>query len=175
MKSFKLNIRPAQKTELKTLHSISVQTFKETFEDQNTEENMAIYLKNQLSQERINKEFENLNTVFYFAYYNEALVGYLKLNFNEAQTEAVLNGEGYEIQRFYILRFYQKKRLGSQLLEQAIKIGRNKGYKLMWLGVWELNYKALKFYKKKKLEVFDSHNFQLGDEKQTDILMKLKI
>ena len=45
----------------------------------------------------------------------------------------------------------------------------------MWLGVWELNYKALKFYKKKKLEVFDSHNFQLGDEKQTDILMKLKI
>jgi ribosomal protein S18 acetylase RimI-like enzyme len=65
--------------------------------------------------------------------------------------------------------------LGSQLLEQAIKIGRNKGYKLMWLGVWELNYKALKFYKKKKLEVFDSHNFQLGDEKQTDILMKLKI
>ena len=82
MKSLKLNIRPTQKTELQTLHSISVQTFKETFEDQNTEENMAIYLKNQLSQERINKEFENLNTVFYFAYYNEVLVGYLKLNFN---------------------------------------------------------------------------------------------
>ena len=175
MKSLKLNIRPTQKTELKILHSISVQTFKETFEDQNTEENMAIYLKNQLSQERINKEFENINTLFYFAYYNEVLVGYLKLNFNEAQTEAVLNGEGYEIQRIYILRSYQKKRLGSQLLEQAIKIGRNKGYKLVWLGVWELNYKALKFYKKKKLEVFDSHNFQLGDEKQTDILMKLKI
>ena len=97
------------------------------------------------------------------------------MNFNEAQTEAVLNGEAYEIQRIYILRSYQKKRLGSQLLEQAIKIGRNKGYKLMWLGVWKLNYKALKFYKKKKLEVFDTHNFQFGDEKQTDILMKLKI
>jgi ribosomal protein S18 acetylase RimI-like enzyme len=136
---------------------------------------MAIYLKNQLSQEQVCKDFKNTNTSFYFAYCNEALVGYLKLNFNEAQTEAVLKGEGYEIERIYILKSYQDKRLGSQLLEKAIKIGRFKGYKLMWLGVWELNFKALKFYKKKRLEVFDSHNFQFGDEKQTDILMKLKI
>ena len=43
----------------------------------------------------------------------------------------------------------------------------------MWLGVWEFNHKALKFYEKKGLKAFDSHVFQLGNDNQNDILMQL--
>ena len=57
---------------------------------------------------------------------------------------------------------------------KAIEIGKEKGYQLMWLGVWELNHKALKFYEKKGLKAFHSHTFQLGNESQNDILMQLK-
>ena len=160
--------------ELEKLHSISVQTFKETFGTKNTEDNMVFYLKNNLSKKQLNKEIEDRNTFFYFAYCEGILVGYLKLNFKSAQKEAVLKGKAYEIERIYILKSYQGRGLGTQLFNKAIEIGKEKGYQLMWLGVWEFNHKALKFYKKKGLKAFHSHTFQLGNESQNDILMQLK-
>jgi GNAT superfamily N-acetyltransferase len=105
---------------------------------------------------------------------DKEIVGYLKLNFNHAQKESVLEGKAFEIERFYILKLHQGKGLGSQLFKKAIEIGKDKGYKLLWLGVWEHNTKALEFYTKKGLTAFDSHLFQLGQDAQTDILMQLK-
>lgn len=170
----KFYIRPTKRTELEKLHTISVQTFKETFEAKNTKDNMATYLKNKLSKKKLNMEFSDRNTFFYFAYCDEVLVGYLKLNFKDAQKKAVLEGKAYEIERIYILKAHQGRGLGTQLFNKAIEIGKGKGYKLMWLGVWELNHKALKFYKKKGLKAFDSNIFQLGNDNQTDILMQLR-
>jgi len=172
--SFKFYIRPTKGTELEKLYTISVQTFKETFEAKNTKDNMDIYLKHKLSKRKLNAEFSDRNTYFYFAYCDEVLVGYLKLNFKKAQRKAVLKGKAYEIERIYILKAHHGRGLGTYLFNKAIEIGKGKGYKLMWLGVWEFNHKALKFYEKKGLKAFDSHTFQLGNESQTDILMQLK-
>jgi ribosomal protein S18 acetylase RimI-like enzyme len=44
-----------------------------------------------------------------------------------------------------------------------------------WLGVWEDNHRAIRFYEKNGFEKFDSHPFILGESKQTDLLMKLRI
>jgi len=44
-----------------------------------------------------------------------------------------------------------------------------------WLGVWEENHRAIQFYAKNGFVTFDKHVFTLGDEQQTDLLMKLKI
>ena len=173
MVSFKFYVEPTKRTELDKLHTISVQTFKETFEAKNTEDDMAIYLKQKLSKKQLDEEFSDKNTSFYFAYFNELLVGYLKLNFKDAQKKAVLKGKAYEIERIYILKAHQGKGLGTQLFNKAIEIGKRKGYKMMWLGVWEFNHKALKFYEKKGLKAFDSHLFQLGNDNQNDILMQL--
>lgn len=174
MVSLKFYIRPIIRTELEKLHTISVQTFKETFEAKNTKDNMAIYLKHKLSKKILNAELSDRNTFFYFAYCDQVLVGYLKLNFKNAQKKAVLKGKAYEIERIYILKAYQGRGLGTQLFNKAKEIGKEKGYKLMWLGVWEFNHKALKFYEKKGLKAFDSHIFQLGNDNQRDILMKLR-
>ncbi len=45
----------------------------------------------------------------------------------------------------------------------------------MWLGVWEKNPRALRFYQKIGFQEFDKHIFTLGNEKQTDIMMKLHL
>ena len=47
--------------------------------------------------------------------------------------------------------------------------------KYIWLGVWQENPKAIQFYTKNGFEVFDQHVFKLGDEEQTDFLMRLFI
>jgi GNAT superfamily N-acetyltransferase len=106
--------------------------------------------------------------------WDEEIVGYLKLNFNQAQKEEVLKGEAFEVERFYILKLYHGKGFGSQLFNKAIKIGKDKGYEQLWLGVWEHNKRALEFYTEKGLTPFSTHVFQLGQDTQTDILMQLK-
>jgi ribosomal protein S18 acetylase RimI-like enzyme len=42
----------------------------------------------------------------------------------------------------------------------------------VWLGVWEKNARAIRFYEKNGFVAFDKHLFKLGDEEQTDIMMK---
>lgn len=103
------------------------------------------------------------------------MAGYLKLNFDNAQTENVLNNQAFEIERIYLLKEYQNKGLGTELFEAAIQIGKEKGYSTLWLGVWEKNRSALQFYQKKGLVTFGSHCFQLGSDTQTDFLMRYDI
>jgi ribosomal protein S18 acetylase RimI-like enzyme len=45
----------------------------------------------------------------------------------------------------------------------------------VWLGVWEKNPKAIRFYKKNGFVEFDKHIFKLGTDEQTDIMMKLQM
>lgn len=155
------------------LHELAVQTFDETFASQNTPKNMQWYFETTMTLENTKKELSNPDSYFYFAFHHEQIIGYLKLNFNAAQTETVLGNTAFEIERIYIKREFQGKGLGSELFNTALHLGREKGYNQMWLGVWEHNDKAIHFYKKKGLKAFDQHIFQLGDDAQTDILMRL--
>ena len=161
-------------SQLNELHDISIQTFEETFANQNTSENMQWYFENAMNIDCIRKELLHPNSYFYWATHQNQTIGYLKLNFNEAQSEMVLNNEAFEIERIYIKNEFQGNGFGSELFTLALRLGSEKGYKKLWLGVWEHNQKALAFYKRKGLVPFDQHLFQLGDDPQTDILMQLE-
>lgn len=78
-----------------------------------------------------------------------------------------------EIERIYVLKAYLGLGLGQFMFDQAIEIGRKKQLNVLWLGVWEENQSALNFYKKNGLIEFDKHKFLLGDDQQTDVLMKI--
>ncbi|MDC0485529.1 GNAT family N-acetyltransferase [Flavobacteriaceae bacterium] len=169
-----IHLKKIDVSQLHDLRDISILTFKETFEDQNTPENMQWYFENTMNIDHIQEELLNPDSSFYFAYNQNQTIGYLKLNFNNAQTENVLKNNGFEIERIYIKKEFQGNGFGSELFSIAINLGIKKGCNQLWLGVWEHNYKALAFYKKKGLIAFDHHVFQLGDDPQTDILMYLK-
>ena len=160
---------------LSKLVQLSVQTFEETFGHKNTKENMAWYFKIKMNSEQLKKELLHPNSDFYWILFRKKIIGYLKLNFNDAQTEVVNLGESFEIERIYILSNFQRKGFGKDVLSKAISLGKNKGFSYLWLGVWEQNENAIAFYTKKGFEIFDRHIFHLGDEPQTDLLMGLKI
>ena len=147
-------------SQLHELHDISIQTFEETFADQNTSENMKWYFENTMNIDCIRKELLHPNSYFYWATHQNQTIWYLKLNFNEAQSEMVLNNEAFEIERIYIKNEFQGNGFGSELFTLALRLGSEKGYKKLWLGVWEHNQKALAFYKRKGLVPFDQHLFQ---------------
>ena len=166
-----MKIRKININDLETLRNLSIQTFRETFDEVNTEEDMQKYLDENLSLERLKSELENPNSEFYFLENNNEILGYLKLNFKDAQTEKVEENH-FEIERIYVLKAYLGQKLGQILFDKAIEIGREKKLEYVWLGVWEENNRALKFYKKNGFEIFGKHDFVLGEDVQTDLLMK---
>ncbi len=171
--SLPLKIEAVGIKDLERLHTLAVTTFTETFASQNTTGDLTLYLKNKLSKKQLMKEILNPNSVFYLSYYQEINIEYLKLNFKSAQSENTHKKDRFEIERIYLLKAYQGKGLGSLLLEEALKKGREKGYKKVWLGVWEHNHKALAFYKKLGFRLFSKHKFLLGTDLQTDLLLEL--
>lgn len=170
-----LELIPVSVKELKLLQKLSVQTFVETFGAQNTKADMQAYLNSQMSTSQLKKELEHAHSDFYFAYHKDRLAGYLKLNFESAQREMVGNGTAFEVERIYLLNDFQRQGLGKVLFEKALALGIEKGYRKLWLGVWEHNTSALAFYKKLGLTVFDKHTFVLGSDSQTDLLMELNL
>ena len=169
-----MKIRKINIDDLETFRDLSIQTFKETFEEVNTEEDMQKYLDENLSIEKLKTELENPNSEFYFAENNDEILGYLKLNFKDAQTEK-LEENHFEIERIYVLKAFLGQKIGQILFDKAIEIGREKNLEYVWLGVWEENHRAIKFYEKNGFKIFGKHDFVLGKDVQTDLLMKLKL
>ena len=169
-----MKIRKINIDDLETLRNLSIQTFKETFEEVNTEEDMQKYLDENLSIEKLKTELENPNSEFYFAENNDEILGYLKLNFKDAQTEK-LEENHFEIERIYVLKAFLGQKIGQILFDKALEIGSEKNLEYVWLGVWEENHRAIRFYGKNGFEIFGKHDFVLGEDVQTDLLMKMKI
>ncbi len=165
-------IRRVGSMDVDRLQKISKQTFVETFSAKNTAENMERFLEENYSTGRLTAELENPNSLHYFALLGEDVIGYLKLNTGPAQTE-LQHEPALEIQRIYITKARQGKKVGQLLFEKAIQTARRLNVDYLWLGVWEENPKAISFYQKNGMVEFGRHIFRLGDDEQTDILMKL--
>jgi ribosomal protein S18 acetylase RimI-like enzyme len=169
-----IQIKRATINDIEFLQNISRKTFYETFSWANSEENMNKYLKEDLSIDQLSGELINRNSEFYFAMLNDNVIGYLKLNFGKSQTE-LKDDKAVEIERIYVLKEFQGKKAGQLLYERAVEIANQKNADYIWLGVWEENPRAINFYNKNGFVEFDRHVFKLGDDEQTDRMMKLQL
>lgn len=160
--------------EILQLQEIGRKTFSETFSENNTEESMNEYLKTSFSTEKLKSELNDENSEFYFAKLNDEVIGYLKLNNGSSQTE-IKDDNALEIERIYVSKDFHGKKVGQIFYEKAIEIASQKNVDYVWLGVWENNLRAIKFYQKNGFVEFDKHIFRLGNEEQTDIMMKLNL
>ncbi|OCB73845.1 N-acetyltransferase [Flavobacterium piscis] len=169
-----IQIKEISLNDIDQLQKIGRQTFQETFSESNSEENMKNYLEEGFSSEKLTKELTNKDSQFYFATLENEVIGYLKVNFGESQTE--LKGEkSLEIERIYVSKEFHGKKVGQLLYEKAIQVAKDKNVDYVWLGVWEENLRAISFYTKNGFIEFDKHIFKLGNDEQTDIMMKLKL
>ena len=167
-------IKKATLNDIHQLQIIGKQTFYETFSAVNTEQNMKKYMEEGFSIEKLTAELHNPESEFYFAVLDNKVIGYLKLNFGQSQTEA-LDDKSLEIERIYVLKEFHGKKVGQIFHEKAMQIAKEKNVDYVWLGVWEENPRAINFYIKNGFVEFDKHIFQLGNDNQTDILMKKQL
>ena len=169
-----IKIEQINNSHIAALQQIGHHTFEETFAESNSAENMSIYLEEAYSNEKLSAELNDPNSFFYFAMLDEKVIGYLKLNMGGSQTE-LKDNDALEIERIYVLKDYHGKKVGQLLFDKAIAIAKEQQVAYVWLGVWEENKRAIHFYTKNGFVEFDQHVFVLGDEAQTDIMMKLQL
>lgn len=170
-----LNFKRIQNDKLELLRDISIKTFIETFESQNKKENIKQYLNTKMSLNNLKDELNNIYSYFYFIILKNKIIGYTKLNFESAQTEKIFMGKAFEVERIYLLSKYTRKGYGRKAFENIFQIGKKKGYEKIWLGVWEYNKNAIEFYKHLGFKMFSKHSFLLGNDNQTDLLLKINI
>ncbi|HVI48661.1 MAG TPA: GNAT family N-acetyltransferase [Chitinophaga sp.] len=166
-----ITITKADISHLPVLRPLCIQTFTDTYASKNTAANMQAYVADHFSEERLSKELQHPDMGYYLAWEGPNLIGYTKLNTGAAQTE-LQAGNGLEIERIYVLQSFQGRQTGRLLCEKAEEVARVQGRPYIWLGAWDQNIKAIGFYERVGFVAFDRHVFVLGDDHQTDIMMK---
>jgi ribosomal protein S18 acetylase RimI-like enzyme len=165
------SIRTATKNDLSLLQSLGIRTFSETFSQYNTAENMRLYLEKSFSRQQIEAELDDPSAVFLLAYDDDVTAGYARLR-QGTNAEGLNSVNALEIERIYAVQEYIGKQAGRRLMDACIGYATEKGFDTLWLGVWEHNARAVRFYEKYGFEKFGEHVFMLGSDAQTDWLMK---
>ena len=154
--------------------TLSRSTFYDTFAKDNTPEDMDLFLDHVFTHQALVAEVGAPNNIFLLAKEGDTLVGYARLReFN--QPPELAGVETLEIARLYAITNSIGKGVGSMLMQRALDIARALNKSVAWLGVWEHNHRAIAFYRKWGFEKFADHLFMLGNDAQTDHLMKRKV
>ena len=146
----------------------------ETFAPQNTKGNMDKFMNEQFTHEALAKEVGAPGNIFILAELDGVPVGYARLRELNNPPE-LKNVPSMEIARIYSIQSQIGKGIGAALMKKCIEIAKQKNKQVVWLGVWKENHRAIKFYERWGFEIFGEHEFVLGDDVQTDWLMKRNV
>ncbi|WP_339835308.1 GNAT family N-acetyltransferase [uncultured Maribacter sp.] len=169
-----LSYKPCSFNDLSQLMLISRKTFVEAFENDNDPLDFKNYIDRAFSNDTLAIELQNTESHFYFVYHEQTLVAYFKLNEGNAQTDGKLV-DSIELERIYVIASYQGKRLGEEILNQIKHIALQRKKNSLWLGVWEHNQRAIKFYQRNAFKKFGTHPYFIGNDEQTDWLMRFDL
>lgn len=173
MNSSQITIRPANLEDAKQLTDLSYKTFWDAFahHPKNAPDDLAYYMRQAFTVEQISTELETPDAVFLIAEIEGELAGYAKLNFGQIE-HGITAERPVELARLYSQQKFLGQGVGQRLIEACFRRAMDAECDVMWLGVWEYNPRAQRFYEKNGFQVVGNHVFQLGSDPQTDLLMQ---
>ena len=167
-------VREATLNDLPALRVLAIRVFTITFETSNDPADFKSFLEEAYSEEKISSELLEVNSIYFVAEDAGSLVGYSRVRENN-EVDHLLGINHLELQRLYVDVPYQGRGVANALLGACEKVAQQRGKEWIWLGVWEHNPKAIHYYQKQGYERFSQHDFLVGADKQTDLLMRKKI
>jgi ribosomal protein S18 acetylase RimI-like enzyme len=166
-----LIVRRGNVEDARLLAELGARTFSETFAADNTPENMTAYLASSFSLGQQAAELADPHCLFEIAETDGVAMGYALLRSGNVLDD-VTGNKPIELVRLYVSRESLGSGVGAALMQACIGEAKQRGYKTLWLGVWEHNNRAQTFYRRWHFHEVGTHVFQLGDDPQTDILMQ---
>ena len=164
-----INIHRLSIEDVSALSAIARKTFYDTFTGTCTEEDMRGFLDQYYSETQLGKELLDEEMFFFFAEADGAMVAYLQFKEDYQSFPEIKKWKALELKRIYVLKKLQGKGIAQKLMDFFLDFAAEKKYEVVWLGVWEHNLRAYKFYE--KYGFTDSgytHDFPIGSTPQTD-------
>ena len=171
-----IDIRRAQLTDAAMLAELGERSFREAFagHPRNAPDDLEAYITEAFGTVIQEAELTDKRTTFLLAESEGRAVGYAKLLADSRETD-IAGVYPVELVRLYALQAFVGRGIGAALMRSCLDEARSKGHDIIWLGVWEVNFRAQEFYKKFGFEKCGEHVFQLGSDPQIDWLMQRKI
>ena len=170
--------RPADVADAETLADLGARTFDETFAATNDPDRLARYLATAFTPERLAAELADPVAAFWIAVEDGGrgpgdgrAVGYAKLASGEVPA-CVGGPRPIELVRLYVERSVLGGGVGAALIAACLEHAREAGFATIWLGVWEHNLRARRFYDKWGFRVVGAKPFYFADELQEDLVME---
>ncbi len=170
-----VKIRIAVAADAGSIVNISRETFYNAYAAFNTQANMENFIHNYFSVETIKEELNEEKTVYLIAENSNSIAGYAKLKDKSLPPVSLNNNNVIEVARIYASVNKINSGVGSMLMNECMAIAAKKKRHYIWLGVWEQNIKAVRFYERFGFKKFGTHIFMLGDDAQTDWLLAKEI
>ena len=171
-----ITIRFASVEDAEILSQIGWKSFHDAFAEHpaNHPDDMKIYMDGAFATETIANELRETNTIYLIAEIETQAVGYAKLKTNSREN-CVAGEHPIELCRLYSLSEFIGKGIGKALMSKCLEFAEENENDIFWLGVWEYNFRAQKFYEKFGFEKCGEHIFQLGSDPQIDWVMQKSI
>ena len=172
--SLRGHFRNAVAEDAEALVEFAARIYYQTFASSNTPDNMRAYLNTAFTLPQFKAELNDPSAIFILAELEGHLAGYAKL-FPDKAPECIHGAAPIELVRFYVDQHWHGSGLASALMELCLAEARQRGFKTIYLGVWERNFRAQAFYRKWDFVRVGEHIFQMGDDPQTDWWMTRRI
>ena len=171
-----LTIRQATIDDAKVLTDLAYTTFWDAFahHPKNAPDDLNHYMRQAFNVEQIATELADEKNIFLIAEIGDEPAGYSKIIIDNIEP-GITAERPIELSRLYSHQKHLGRGVGQSLMEACFERARAEGRDVMWLGVWEYNPRAQRFYEKNGFRVVGSHVFQLGEDPQTDLLMQREL
>ena len=162
-------VRRAVPSDAAALAELAARTFVDAFAAQNRPEDIRAHLAKAYGETQQRREIEDPSIVTLLVEEADTLVAFAQLRRSASRFGEV------ELARFYVHREHHGRGIAQGLMSASIDAARELGGAMLWLGVWEHNPRAIRFYEKCGFRDVGSQPFLLGSDLQTDRVMTFVI
>ncbi|PYP80878.1 MAG: N-acetyltransferase [Gemmatimonadetes bacterium] len=166
--------RAASPDDAALLTELGASTFAETFKAENTPENFAAYMRAAFGEEIQRAELADPETTVFLAEQGSDTIGYVMLRERKPPASLELD-DALEIARLYVRKRSLGHGVGAALMQRALAEAAGRGKDAVWLGVWDRNERAIRFYESWGFHRSGTQPFLLGNDLQTDLVMVRRI
>jgi GNAT superfamily N-acetyltransferase len=165
-----VTFRRATAADAEALSGFARRVFDETFGPDNDPRDMVMYAEQAFTPAAQARALADPAHVCLIAERDDGIAAYALLCPGGTHP-AVAGRRPMEIVRFYVDARWHGAGVAGAMMDRVVDHARSLGGTTLWLGVWERNPRAIRFYAKHGFEDVGSHGFQLGSDLQTDRVM----
>ena len=170
----KIILRSASSKDAAVLADFARQTFETAFGPDNNPDDMQAYLDKCFTKDQLKSELAKPDVIYLLAYDEKMLVGYVKLEVGPPPDyDSAINP--VQLSRLYVDSHLLGKGIGTQLMALTLQECHQRGYESVWLGVWDQNMQARKFYERCGYQKIGTKSFILGNDTQIDTVYLLDL